>query len=186
MTRLIAGGAPAALAVLLHITPTVVLVKRADAVKTLLPGATAFFAREVHLSDADAHRLHETVDWSPQDGVLTFYTGRVGDRSVGTLLFVRIDTPHGPLEVAVGLGPDGRVGGVVVTKATVETKPWVLEALRAGLAARYSGLKPGDVPAGAAGLRGQVGSLAGYMAEQVDKGVGRALAAYRAFFNPRA
>ena len=69
-----------AVAAVLHITPTVVLVQRPDAVKALLPGAEAFFAREVHLSNTDAHRLHEAVDWSPEDGVLTFYTGKTADR----------------------------------------------------------------------------------------------------------
>jgi hypothetical protein len=182
MTRIIVGAVAAAL---LHITPTVVLVKRPDAVKTLLPGAEAYFAREVHLSDADAHRLHETVDWSPEDGVLTFYTGKAGDRPVGTLEFVRVDTPHGPVEVAVGFAVDGRIGDVIVTKATVETKPWLLEALRAGLTDRYKGLKAGDTPTGAAALKDHVGSLPAYMAEQVDKGVARALAAYGGFYRAK-
>src|SRR5438309_203089 len=65
----------AAIAAMLHITPIVVLVKRSDAVQALLPGADAYVAREVHLSGTDAHRLHETVDWSPEDGVLVFYGG---------------------------------------------------------------------------------------------------------------
>jgi hypothetical protein len=170
-------------AALLHITPTVVLVKRPDAVRTLLPGAEQFLARELHLSDADAHRLHEAVDWSPDDGVVVFYTGKQGDRVVGALLFVRVDTPHGPVEVAVGFDPAGGVAGVVVTKATVETRPWIVEALGAGLAERYRGLKPGDTPAGAAALKDNVPSLPDYMAGQVDKGVARALAAYGAFYN---
>lgn len=46
---------------LLHITPTVVLVKRADAVARLLPGAETYAAREFHLSNADAHRLHQAA-----------------------------------------------------------------------------------------------------------------------------
>jgi hypothetical protein len=167
----------------LHITPTVVLVKRPDAVKALLPGAEAFFADDIHLSDGDAHRLHESVDWSPEDGVLTFYTGTQGTRVVGALVFVRVDTPHGPIEVAVGFEPRGTVARVLVTKATVETKPWVLEALRAGLTDAYGGLKPGAVPAGAAAVEPNVGTLPHYMAEQVDKGVARALAAYGTFYN---
>src|SRR5439155_1028566 len=118
----------AAVAALLHITPAVVLVKRPDAVQALLPGADTYFAREVHLSDTDAHRLHEAVDWSPEDGVLAFYTGKTGSTTVGALEFVRVDTPHGPLEVAVGFTSEGRIRGVIVTKATGEMKPWVLEA----------------------------------------------------------
>ena len=165
----------------LHITPTVILVKRPEAVTRLAPGADAFFAREVHLSSADAHKLNRAVDWSPDDGVLTFYIGRHGAATVGAFLFVRVDTPHGPLEVAVGFDPAGAIRAVEVTKATVETKPWVLDALRAGLTSAYKGLKPGTAPGGAAAVRDKVGDLPAYMAEQVDKGVSRALAAYGLF-----
>ena len=173
----------AAIAALLHITPIVVLVKRPDAVQSLLPGADAYTAREVHLSGRDAHRLHEAVDWSPEDGVLVFYGGTVGSTSVGALEFVRVDTPHGPIEVAVGFTPQGAVRGVVVTKATVEMKPWVLEAVAAGLTDHYRGLSPGGTPGGAAGIAGRAGNLAVYVAGEVDKGVSRALAAYGAFYN---
>ena len=48
--------------------------------------------------------------------------------------------------------------------------------------AAWEALKPGDAPQGAAALRNRVGSLPDYMAEQVDKGVARALAAYGAFY----
>src|SRR5438477_8936889 len=168
----------ASVAALLHITPAVVLVKRPDAVQALLPGADAYFAREVHLSAADAHRLHAAVGWSPEDGVLAFYTGKAGSAAVGALEFVRVDTPHGPIEVAVGFTPQGAVRGVVVTKATVEMKPWVLEAVAAGLTDHYRGLKPGgEAPGGAAGIDRRVGSLAAYVAREVDQGVARGVAA---------
>src|SRR5256885_7535801 len=171
----------AAIAALLHITPVVVLVKRPDAVQALLPGADAYVAREVHLSAADAHRLHEAVDWSPEDGVLVFYGGTAGSTSVGALEFVRVDTPHGPIEVAVGFTPQGAVRGVVVTKATVEMKPWVLEAVAAGLTDHYRVLKPaGDAPAGAAGGPGRGGNIAAHAAGEVDKGGARALRAHGA------
>src|SRR6266581_2238578 len=149
----------AAIAALLHITPVVVLVKRPDAVQALLPGADAYTAREVHLSAADAHRLHEAVDWSPEDGVLVFYEGTAGSTTVGALEFLRVDTPHGPIEVAVGFTPQGAVRGVVVTKATVEMKPWVLEAVAAGLTDHYRGLRPGGRLGGCRG--GRLGSRAG-------------------------
>ena len=174
----------AAIAALFHITPVVVLVKRPDAVQSLLPGADAYTAREVHLSGRDAHRLHEAVDWSPEDGVVVFYAGTAGSTAVGALEFVRVDTPHGPIEVAVGFTPQGAVRGVVVTKATVEMKPWVLEAVAAGLTDHYRGLKPGgEAPGGAGGSASRVGNLAAYVAGEVDKGVARALAAYGAFYD---
>jgi hypothetical protein len=173
-------------AALLHITPTVVLVKRPDAVSQLLPGADQFFAREVHLSAADAHRLHEALEWSPSDGVLTFYTGRRAATDVGVLTFVRVDTPHGPVEVAVSFGSDRAIRGVVVTKATVETKPWVLEALKAGLTDQYRGVKRGGPAAGATTITPRVGQMAAYIAKEIDKGVARALVSYDEFFAKEA
>lgn len=172
-----------AVAALLHITPVVELVKRPVAVQSLLPGADAYVARDVHLSDPDAHRLHEALDWSPQDGVLTFYLGKTGPTDVGALEFVRVDTPHGPIEVAVGFTPAGVVRAVVVTKATVETKPWVLDAEHAGLLDHYPGLTPAGQPGGAAAVTGRAGNLAVYIAGEVDKGVRRALVAYQDFYS---
>src|SRR3989449_10634149 len=113
----------AAIAALFHIAPVVVLVKRPDAVQSLLPGADAYTAREVHLSGTDAHRLHEAVDWSPEDGVLVFYAGSAGSTSVGALEFVRVDTPHGPIEVAGGFSPQGSPGGGVAPKGTGGEEP---------------------------------------------------------------
>src|SRR2546425_13118804 len=96
----------AAIAAMLHITPIVVLVKRPDAVQALLPGADAYVAREAHLSGTDAHRLHEAVDWSPEDGVLVFYGGTAGTTAVGARELGRVDTPHGPVEAGEA-GYDG-------------------------------------------------------------------------------
>jgi hypothetical protein len=183
MNKLMLGALIAAL----HITPVVVLVKRADAVRRILPEATQFSAREFHLSRPDAKRLTQAVDWKPANDVVTFYTAAVNaDSTVGALTFVRIDSPHGPVEVAVGFTTDGSVRRVEVTKATVETKPWVLEALRAGLLAHYTGLADTAQPEGAAALKQKVGAMPEYFAGVIDQGVARALATYRLFYRPSA
>lgn len=176
----------AGLATLLHITPTVVLVKREDAVRRLVPDATDFTAREVRLSGADARRLSQAVNWSPAEGSVTFYSGSRENRPVGILTFIRVDTPHGPIEVAVGLQANGTVHGVAVTKATTETKPWVLEALRAGLLDQYAGVGADRAPNGQAAIKSKVGALPAFIAGEVDKAVARALAAYRLFYRPSA
>jgi hypothetical protein len=179
MKTLMLGAAAAAL---IHITPTVVLVTRSDAVAKLLEGSERFTAREVHLSAADDRRLREAADWTPADGVITFYLGKHQDRVKGVLVFIRVDSPHGPVEVAVGFDGAGVIQGVEVTKATVETKAWMVEAVRAGLTAHYRGLRIGVAPGGAATVKGKVGTMAAYMAELVDKGVVHAGAAYRLFY----
>ena len=175
----------AVVAALLHITPTVVLVKRQDAVNRLLPGADQFAAREVHLSSTDSRRVHDAVGWEPPDGMITFYIGKHQEQVTGALIFMRVDSQHGPLELAVGFDPRGTVRGVEVTKATVETKPWVLEALRAGLTDSYRGLAHDQAPAGAAKVKPQIGAMPGYMAELIDKGVMHGAAAYRLFYGRR-
>jgi hypothetical protein len=179
MKTLLLGAVTAAL---LHITPTVVLLKREQAVARLLPGADEFAARELHLSSADSKRLHDAVGWEPPDGVVTFYLGKKQDRVIGVLQFMRVDCQHGPIELAIGYDPRGTIRAVEVTKATVEMKPWIVEALRAGLIDEYRGMAVGGEPAGATKVKPQIGAMPAYMAELIDKGVMHANAAYRLFY----
>ena len=177
-----AWAAGAALTASLHITPTIVLVKRQDAVAKLLPGADKFTARELHLSSADSRRLHDAVGWEPPDGVVTFYNGRHNNDVTGALLFMRVDCQHGPIELAIGYEPNGRVRGVEVTKATVEMKPWIMEALRAGLTNEYAGMTATQAPSAAQKVKPHIGAMPAYMAELIDKGVMHANAAYNLFY----
>ncbi len=179
MRTLVLGAVTAAL---LHITPTVILVKRQDAVARLLPGADKFAARELHLSSADSRRLHDAVGWEPPDGVVMFYIGKHQDQVTGVLIFMRVDCQHGPIELAIGYDPRGTIRGVEVTKATVEMKPWIVEALGAGLTNEYRGLAVAQAPSGAEKVKPRVGAMPGYMAELIDKGVMHANAAYRLFY----
>jgi hypothetical protein len=179
MKALILGAVTAAL---LHITPTVIMVKRQDAVAHLLPGADQFVERELHLSSADSKKIHDAVGWEPPDGVVTFFIGKHDDQTTGALLFMRIDSQHGPIELAIGYDAKGAVRGVEVTKATVEMKPWILEALKAGLTAEYRGMVVTAAPSGAEKVKPKIGAMPGYMAELIDKGVMHANAAYRLFY----
>src|SRR5439155_24316599 len=101
---------------------------------------------------------------------------------------VRVEPTDATVEVSSTFDRLSTIRGVIVPKATAATKPWVLEALRAGLCSHYGGLTPTDTPAAtaaSAALRGSVGELPLYMAQEVDKGVARALAAYRLFAQRR-
>src|SRR6266550_4416644 len=121
----------AAIAAMLHITPIVVLVKRSDAVQALLPGADAYVAREVHLSGTDAHRLHETVDWSPEDGVLVVVAAGLTDHYRGL-------RPGGAPGGAAGIA--GRAGNLAVYVAG-EVDKGVARAL-AAYGAFYNHVRP--------------------------------------------
>jgi hypothetical protein len=66
---------------------------------------------------------------------------------------------------------------VVVTKATVETKPWVDDAVAAGLLKRFQGMRYGDDTKGALGdlSPGKIGQMpyweAGVIAAAVHQGL---------------
>ena len=148
MTRRMLGslGAVVAGAVMLagvasaHITPPVVLMSDRDAVVTLLAGAQRFFVREVRLSSAERAVIKRQTGWTPDEDFYRFYLGRdaQGQLVAGTI-FVTEFTIHGPVRVAVSLGPDGKVRGAAVVELTEETYPWVKPLIDRDFARDYAG-----------------------------------------------
>jgi len=144
-SRLLWALAVPALLAAHHPTPTVVLVKQADLIRRTLPGATQFFLRDVTIGKADLGRIQEQIDFTPDDPDVKFYLGKRADgQPAGTVFFPQVNTAHGPLEVGLTMTPDGVIASAVVTKATVETKPWVEEAVATGLLERFRGMRYGD------------------------------------------
>src|SRR5205809_5099239 len=148
MTRRMLGslGAVVAGAVMLagvasaHITPPVVLMSDRDAVVTLLAGAQRFFVREVRLSPAEREAIKRQTGWTPDEDFYRFYLGRDGQgRLVAGTIFVTEFTIHGPVRVAVSLGPDGKVRGATVVELTEETYPWVKPLLDRNFTREYVG-----------------------------------------------
>ena len=134
---LIALGAGIAVA---HITPPVLLVSDRDALIGLLSGAQKFFVREIRLSSAERATIKQQTGWTPDEDFYRFYLGRdAGGRLVAATIFVTEFTLHGPVRVAVGLGPDGRVKGATVVELTEETYPWVKPLLDQGFTRDYAG-----------------------------------------------
>ena len=161
-----------------HPTPTVVLVKQTDVIRSTLNGATQFFVRKVTIGKGDLARIRQSVDFSPEDPDISFYLGKTeGGNLQGVVLFPQVNTTHGPIEVGLTLKPDGTVASAVVTKATVETKPWVEEAVAPGLLKRFQGLRYGDDPKRALAQLspGQMGQMpyweAGVIAAAVQQGL---------------
>lgn len=166
---------------LLHITPTVVLKAQADVIRETVPGAAQYFAKTVKIGRDDLTRLRTSADFTPEEPDVKFYYGTGADGAVrGVVLFPQVNTQHGPLEVGLTMAPDGTVQNVIVTKATVETKPWVLEALRSGFTRSFAGMRFGDDPTRAlAGVdRKALGPMPYYLAEVTTEAVKRGLAFY--------
>jgi hypothetical protein len=56
------------------------------------------------------------------------------------MVFLSEYTVHGPIRVAVGLGPDGKVRGATVVELTEETYPWVKPLIDRHFTRDYVGL----------------------------------------------
>jgi hypothetical protein len=164
-----------------HITPTVVLKKQADMIKEAVPGAAQFFLKTVKIGQEDYQRIHDQGNFEPDEDQVRFYYGKDTSGNVdGVVLFAQDNTQHGPLEVGIAFGSDGSVRQAVVTKATVETKPWVQTAIKSGLMKRFQGMRPGDDPATALqGLsKASLGEMPYYMAGVTVAAVKRGLVLY--------
>jgi hypothetical protein len=117
-----------------------------------------------------------------------FYLGQ-GDSGapIGVVLFQQVDTPHGPIEVGLTFATDGSIARAAVTTATVETKPWVQEAIGAGLMERFAGMRQGDDPRKAlASVEGKLGGMPEYMAELIATAVGRGMVMYSTLYKEQA
>jgi len=135
LSSLLAGSA------LAHVTPPVILMSDRDAVVSLLGGARRFFVREVRLSSDQRQAVAKRAGSSPDESFYRFYLGRDDQgRLVGALLFLTEYTVHGPVRVAVGLGPDGKVRGAAVVELTEETYPWVKPLIDRNFTRDYVGL----------------------------------------------
>jgi hypothetical protein len=173
----------AALGAAAHPTPKVVLVKHADFIRQTIAGAQQYFIRTVTIGKQDLAAIRRSADFTPDDPDVQFFLGQgEGGKTVGVSLFQQINTPHGPIEVGLTLGPDGAVASAVVTTATVETKPWVLQATGTGLMRRFVGMRQGDDTRKALQSVDGLGGMPEYMAELIATAVGRGLVLYATLY----
>jgi hypothetical protein len=123
-----------------HVTPPVRLASDRDAVARLLAGARELSVREVRLSKAERASVERRTGRSPDEDLQRFHLGRDADgRLVGAVVFVTEYTMHGPIRMAVGLDPHGRVTGAGVVELSEETYPWVRPLLEHDLLREYVG-----------------------------------------------
>ena len=168
-----------------HITPTVVLVKQVQVIKSTLPDAASFFLKTVQIGREDLTRLESTAGFQPQSPTVKFYYGQDASGDLeGVVLFPQVNSQHGPFEVGLTVGPDGTVRKVTVTKATVETKPWVEAAVSTDFLDDFQGLSAGQSPSGALErLRSaDLGRMPTWAGKQIASAVEHGLALYRVLY----
>jgi hypothetical protein len=171
-----------------HPSPKVVFVKHADYIRQTLSGAKQYFVRTVDIGKQDLAAIRRHADYTPDDPNVQFYLGQgESGAAVGAVLFQEVDTPHGPLEVGLTFDPRGAVSRAAVTTATVETKPWVQQAIGTGLMDKFTGMKEGDDPRKALdGVQGKLNGMPEYMAELIATAVGRGMVVYATLYKEGA
>jgi len=188
-TRTWAGGLAAGVVLLAlpHITPTVTLVKHADAIKQAIGGAAHYFARTVDIGRNDLTSIKREASYTPDQEDVRFYYGTdAAGKLTGIMLFPEVDTQHGPLEVGLALDPNGTVRKVIATKATVESKPWMEKMVQSGYLDHFTGLHAGDdakqVLAHAS--KKELGAMPYFTAEIATLAVQHGLVLYQVLFAP--
>ena len=123
-----------------HITPPVVLLSERDAILGMMGNASRFFVREVKLTPEEREVLQQRWGWRPEEERYRFYLGRdASGQLVAAVTFLTEITLHGPVRVAVGMGPDGKVKDAKVVELTEETFPWIKPLLDQRLTQDYIG-----------------------------------------------
>jgi len=133
-----------------HVTPPVVLMSDRDAVIALTAGARRFFVRESKLNENELAILQKQWGWRPDEAFHRFYLGRDDQgRLVSAVAFLTEYTIHGPVRVAVAIGPDGKVKGALVVELSEETYPWLKPVIDQNFTQEYVGreVKAGFAPA---------------------------------------
>jgi hypothetical protein len=120
---------------------SVVFARKGDVIKNSLPQATNFFVKKVILSDRDKAKIKAQGSFSPQVSQVKFFYGEDAAQDlVGTVLFNRMVTSDGTIEVGVAFTPGGTVSNVVGTRAASRMKPWIEAAVSAGVVKNLIGL----------------------------------------------
>lgn len=124
-----------------HITPPVVYLSDREAVLRMTTGAKKHFVREVKLTPEEQRAIASRWGWTPDDPFYRFYLGRdANGRIVSAVTFLTEFTIHGPMRVAVALGPDGNVRDARIIEVTEEISNWAHLLRTGGFLQQFVGL----------------------------------------------
>lgn len=168
-------------------TQTVILARRGDVVSNSLTKATNFFVKDVALGESERAKIKAQGNFSPQISKLKFFYGENAAGSlVGTVLFLKMETQYGLIEVGIAFSPGGAVSNVVVTRATVQTEPWVKAAEKAGVLKHFNGISSNSEANPLAGVsKSELGAMPYFAAQVIATAVVRGVVYYNMLFQGR-
>lgn len=122
-----------------HVTPMVVVTSRAEFIRYSLRRATHFFIREIdsHSEIFESRHLHT---WHPRKSDIHLYVGRdTGQHLVGAVVFLRIPSRHGPVEIGVAYDTEGTILNAAVTQVGSEPLTFLTPMLSHGFIKQFDG-----------------------------------------------
>lgn len=165
----------------------VVLAEEGEVISNSLPAATNYFVKKIPLGQRERAKIKAQGSFSPQVSMLKFFYGEnAGGTLVGTVLFLKMETQHGMIEVGVALNPGGTVSNVVVTKATAETVPWIQAAEAAGVTKDLIGIGTDSANDPLKNVsESAIGAMPYFAAQVMATATVRAIVYYQVVFLPR-
>jgi hypothetical protein len=116
-----------------HVSPTVQLVRKGDFIRAAMPAAAGFFERGLDPASDTLRRLAARIGWRPSGEEIKLYVGRdEKQRLVGSAVFLRLPSEHGPLGLGVAFDSSGTLVQAVVTEVGSEPLAWVRPLIDAG------------------------------------------------------
>jgi hypothetical protein len=104
-------------------------------------GAKKFFVREIRLTPEEQAQIEQQWGWRAQESFYRFYIGRDEQgKIVSAVTFLTEFTIHGPMRVAVALGPDGTVRDAQIVEVTEEISTWARALIAERFTKRFVGL----------------------------------------------
>lgn len=123
-----------------HVTPNVKLLTTREAVSRLLPANGKLFMKNVALSPEQTEQLEAKGNWDGSDTEYQFFVSRdENHRVLRAAILMTEHSRHGPMVVAVGLSPEGKVTDAVLTDIQTEPMEWVGPLLRAHYLSSFQG-----------------------------------------------
>ena len=168
-----------------HITPMIHLKKHNAAIKMMLQEGTSFYVKNVTLGRAEISKIKAMSGWTPDLERYKFYYGKdVAGKLVGDVLFISVNSKHGPLTLAIGFSPGNVITGVVLTDIPTEPFSWVRKLLQASFLDTFPGKSRDELGEIIDQIsRKELGAMQRYYAKVIARGVQQAVVLQMVLYN---
>ncbi|MFQ5675660.1 MAG: hypothetical protein ACE5G1_07175 [bacterium] len=153
------------------------LKKHNETIKLILSESQSFFVKNIKVGQDEVQKIRSIAHWTPDLAAYKFYYGKDSDgNTIGDVLFVTVNSKHGPFTLAVGFSPQNTVTRVILTDIPVEPLSWVRKLLQKNFLDNFAGKPESDLAEVINTIsKKDVGAMPHYYAKIIIRGVERAL-----------